>query len=67
VRQRADKNGVIGTPKSGKSARTISITPRTATALKEWKLQSGGSELVFHSDGCVLSLSSIVRLVLSLP
>ena len=63
VRQRADKNGVIGLPKSGTGKRTISIGPKLTTALKEWKLQSGGSELVFPSDGNrVLSLSTIIRL-----
>jgi integrase len=62
VRQRADKNGIIGLPKSDASARSISIGPKVVMALKEWMLQSGGSELVFSSDGNVLSLSSIVRL-----
>ena len=63
VRQRADKNGTIGKPKTDAGARTISIGPKLCMALKEWKLQSGGSELVFPSDvGRVLSLSSIIRL-----
>jgi integrase len=68
VRQRADKNGTIGLPKSGAGRRTISIGARIVMALKEWKLKSGGGELVFpsqgqyHNSNKVLALSSIIRL-----
>src|SRR5262249_54682070 len=69
VRQRADKNGVMGMPKSeaGKK-RSISIGPKVVQTLREWKLKSGGSELVFpsqaqyHNSNKVLALSSIIRL-----
>jgi integrase len=63
VRQRADKYGVLGMPKNNKSKRTISLGPKLCTALKEWKLQSGGNEQVFPSEGDrVLSLNSLNRL-----
>jgi integrase len=69
IRQRADKNGVMGMPKSeaGKK-RSISIGPKVVQTLREWKLKSGGSELVFPSQAQhnnsnkVLALSSIIRL-----
>jgi integrase len=68
VRRRADKNGTIGALKSEKSRRTITIGPRLVMALREWKLKSGGGEIVFpsearcHSANKVLALSSIIRL-----
>jgi len=61
VRQRADRYGVIGSPKSKKSRRTIPLDPGgLIPALKEWKLacpKSGELDLVFptrtgvHKDG----------------
>ena len=46
VRQRADRYGVIGSPKSTKSRRTIPLEPgRLIPALKEWKLACPKSEL----------------------
>ena len=51
VRQRADRYGVIGSPKSKKSRRTIPLDPGgLIPALKEWKLacpKSGELDLVF--------------------
>jgi len=50
VRQRADRYGVIGSPKSKKSRRTIPLDPNLLIpALKEWKLACPKSEadLVF--------------------
>jgi integrase len=46
VRQRADRYGVIGSPKSKKSRRTIPLEPGwLIPALKEWKLACPKSEL----------------------
>jgi integrase len=46
VRQRADRYGAIGSPKSRKSARTIPLDPgRLIPALKEWKLACPKTEL----------------------
>jgi integrase len=46
VRQRADRYGVIGSPKSEKSRRTIPLdSGRLIPALKEWKLACPKSEL----------------------
>lgn len=46
VRQRADRYGVIGSPKSTKSRRTIPLDPNLLIpALKEWKLACPKSEL----------------------
>jgi integrase len=51
VRQRADRYGEIGSPKSAKSRRTIPLDPGLLIpALKEWKLacpKSGELDLVF--------------------
>lgn len=38
VRQRADRRGVIGPPKSASGYRTIPLPPDTAQVLREWKL-----------------------------
>jgi integrase len=46
VRQRADRYGAIGSPKSKKSRRTIPLDPELLIpALKEWKLACPKSEL----------------------
>ena len=46
VRQRADRYGAIGSPKSTKSRRTIPLDPNLLIpALKEWKLACPKSEL----------------------
>ena len=39
VRQRADKFGIIGSPKSASSHRSIPLPPDTAQVLREWKLK----------------------------
>lgn len=39
VRQRADRYGAIGNPKSADSQRVIPIPPKTLAALREWKPQ----------------------------
>ncbi|WP_338692815.1 tyrosine-type recombinase/integrase [Bradyrhizobium sp. 26S5] len=38
VRQRADRHGIIGPPKSASGYRTIPLPPDTAQVLREWKL-----------------------------
>jgi integrase len=52
VRQRADRFGEIGAPKSGTSVRTISLSRELTGALKEWKLAcpKGEEGLVFPSS-----------------
>jgi integrase len=46
VRQRADKWGGIGSPKSAAGARDIPLTPMVVNTLKQWSLVAPG-ELVF--------------------
>ena len=46
VRQRADKWGGIGSPKSAAGARDIPLTPMVVNTLKQWNLVAPG-ELVF--------------------
>jgi integrase len=59
ARQRADRWGVIGVPKSDTSTRTIGFGPRLLSALKEWKLACpiGEKGLVFPSSRGRVSLS----------
>jgi integrase len=48
VRQRADRYGAIGNPKSKAGHRAIPLAPQVVQALREWKLQcSKGTGLVF--------------------
>ena len=50
VRQRADRYGIIGKPKSKAGQRTVPLGPEVVRALKEWKVQcpnSGAHRLVF--------------------
>ena len=52
VRQRADRYGQIGTPKSNSSARTVPLDQGTISALKHWKLAcpKGEAGVVFPSS-----------------
>jgi integrase len=52
VRQRADRFGVMGAPKSAGSQRTVPLLPMVINALREWRLACppGASELVFPGD-----------------
>jgi integrase len=64
VRQRADRFGAIGRPKSESSERAIPLTPLLANTLREWKLVCPKSELglVFPSGrGRPQSLANIVK------
>ena len=45
VRQRADRYGVIGRPKSAAGERTIPLAPMLVNALREWKLACPKSDL----------------------
>ena len=48
VRQRADRYGKIGSPKSEAGHRTVPLPPQVVQALREWKLQCPkGTGLVF--------------------
>jgi integrase len=51
IRQRADRYGAIGAPKTKESQRTIPLSPETVLALKAWKLAcpKGELDLVFPS------------------
>jgi integrase len=58
VRQRADAWGTIGRPKTETSERSIPVGPFVINTLKEWKLASPKSELVFPGkDGGPVSHS----------
>jgi integrase len=64
VRQRADRWGSIGRPKSKGSRRDIPMTPMVVNALREWKLACprGELDLVFPSaSGAVADHTNIVR------
>jgi integrase len=51
VRQRADRWGKVGLPKSAKGRRTIPIGPFLRNTLKEWRLACPPSEFVFPTSG----------------
>jgi integrase len=66
VRQRADRHGVVGKPKSKAAHRTVPFGPLALRALREWKLAGpkGKSGLVFPTptgDGVALH-NNVVRL-----
>jgi integrase len=62
VRQRADKRCVIAAPKSHAGTRTIPFGKYVANTLREHKLKSGGSELVFpNPEGGVIRLQSLLK------
>jgi integrase len=64
VRQRADRYGAIGQPKSKSSARTIPLAPEVLSALKEWRLAcpKGEPDLVFPNRvGKVENHSNLLR------
>jgi integrase len=62
VRQRADRWGSIGSPKSDAGKRTVPLAPMVVNALKEWRLAcpQGTAGLAFPNNrGSALQLSSI--------
>jgi integrase len=65
VRQRADRYGIIGKPKSKAGHRTVPLGPEVVKALKEWKVQcpnSGAHGLVFPTpsgDGVALHNNTV--------
>jgi integrase len=69
VRQRADRWNKIGPPKSDASRRTIPLGPELVLALKAWKLEQGGGELVFstgtgeieHHKNMLRSLAPVMK------
>jgi integrase len=64
VRQRADRYGVIGPPKTDSSRRTVPLGPDLALALKQWKLAcpKGEADLVFPTaTGTVDNYNNVLR------
>ena len=64
VRQRADRFGKIGPPKSDAGQRTVPVAPMCVNALKEWKLAcpKGDKNLVFpNGKGEIENLPNIHR------
>jgi integrase len=64
VRQRADKFGDIGKPKSASGERAVPFGKFVANTLKEWRLQcpKGDLDLVFpNGAGRVESLSNLIK------
>ncbi|MGB6438382.1 MAG: tyrosine-type recombinase/integrase [Methyloceanibacter sp.] len=60
VKQRADERGVIGSPKTVASRRTISIPAFLVTMLRDWKIECPPGPLVFPTTlGTVQLLSDI--------
>jgi integrase len=61
VRQRADRFGVMGAPKSAGSRRTVPLLPMVVNALREWRLACPG-DLVFPGDrDQPISMRTVVR------
>ena len=62
VRQRADRYGEIGKPKSKAGHRTVPLPPMGLNTLREWKLKCPHSELVFPTvSGRISRYNDIVR------
>jgi integrase len=62
VRQRADRYGTIGRPKSRAGQRTIPLGPMAVNTLKAWRLANGGSNLVFPTrTGKPIDHSNLLR------
>lgn len=60
VRQRADENGTIGSPKSSAARRTISIPAHLVTRLREWNAECPPGPLAFPNwQGEVEALANI--------
>ena len=62
VRQRADRYGVLGRPKSRAGQRVIPLGPMVVNTLRIWRLVSPSRELVFASrTGHILDHASLLR------
>jgi integrase len=64
VRQRADRFGTIGDPKSEAGERTIPVMPMVINALRELELQATGTYVFGNGAGNVESHSNLVQRVL---
>jgi integrase len=64
VRQRADRYGVLGRPKSRAGQRTIPLGPMVANTLRAWRLATTSTGLVFPTrTGKVSDHSNLLRRV----
>jgi integrase len=62
VRQRADRYGTLGRPKSRAGQRTIPIGPMVVNTLRQWKIARHAGELVFGTrTGGVYDHASLLR------
>jgi integrase len=62
VRQRADRYGEIGEPKSKAGHRTVPLGPMVLNTLREWKLKCPHNELAFPTvNGRITRYNDIVR------
>jgi integrase len=61
VRERANQFGVVGSPKSGSSRRTVPLPRALLVALKEWKLRTPGDLVFPPKKASILSLTQIVE------
>ena len=62
VRQRADRFGTIGRPKSEAGERSVPLPPMVVNTLREWKLACPKGDLVFpNGNGRVENHSNIVQ------
>jgi integrase len=63
VRQRADRFGTLGSPKSAGSRRTVPLLPMVANALKAWRLACppNAAELVFPGEHGPLDWKTLAR------
>lgn len=62
VRQRADRWGIVGSPKSDAGKRVVPLAPAVVNALREWRLAcpKGDADLVFpNGKGRVQQLTAI--------
>jgi integrase len=65
VRQRADRYGEIGNPKSEAGERDVPVGPMVVNMLKEWRVAQGRCDLVFaNGAGNVENHSNLVQRVL---
>ena len=65
MRQRADRFGSLGAPKSAAGRRNVPLLPMVANALREWRLATPYTEgdLVFPGESGPYTLSTIIKYV----